>query len=105
MASSLYEGEFIDASVGFEVNYGERTIVGEMSNEPIFGERVDFDGTIEGSDFSGGLAVTYGGELYDNAGTFSGSFFGPNAEELGGAGVLSDGERTIGFSFGAEKEL
>jgi hypothetical protein len=105
MASSLYEGAFINNDIQIFVDYGVRTITGRMDNDPIFGEDVLFDGTIEGSDFSGDLAATYDGTTYDNAGTFSGSFFGPDAAELGGVGVLSDGvDRTIAFSFGAEKE-
>lgn len=101
MATTLYGGEFVDdAYVTFAVSYGDKTIAGFIETNPVFGENALLDGTINGSNFSG----TTSGDSWDNGGTFSGSFFGPNAEELGGVGVLSDSEDgTIGFSFGAKK--
>lgn len=103
--TTLADGEFYDVSVGFDVDYGDKTMKGGFAvPEPgsVFGDNVFFEGTIEGSDFSG---VT-SGDSWDNGGTFSGSFFGPDALELGGVGVLSDSENgTIGFSFGAERQL
>ncbi len=96
-------GQFEDAPIGFDVNYGDKKIEGSLK-EPgssLFGETISFDGTIDGSDFSG----TATSSSWNNSGTFSGSFFGPNAEELGGVGMFSDSvEGALGFSFGAKKE-
>ena len=103
--TTLADGEFYDVSVGFDVDYGNKIIEGGFTAaEPgsVFGNDVLFEGAIDGSDFSG---IT-SGDSWDNGGTFSGSFFGPDALELGGVGVLSDSENgTIGFSFGAERQL
>jgi len=103
--TTLAGGEFYDVSVGFDVNYGDKIMRGGLTapeTGSVFGESILFDGTIVGSDFSGTVTAS----SWDNGGTFSGSFFGPNAEELGGVGTLSDTEdRTIGFSFGAEHQI
>ncbi len=95
-------GQFQDASIGFDVNYGDKKIKGgfQDAGPALFGESLFFDGDIDGSDFSGTATAS----SWNNGGTFSGSFFGPDAEELGGTGVLSDSEDgALGFSFGAQK--
>ncbi len=89
-------GDFYDGFVEFEVNYGGKTMEGTAT---VFSQNMELDGTIDGSDFSG---IMLSGP--ENVGSYHGSFFGPNAEELGGAGTFNDGGGTFGFSFGAKKE-
>jgi hypothetical protein len=96
--TTLQDGEFNDAAVTFAVDYGDKTISGDATLD---GTNMTFDeDNIIGSDFSG--TMLSGAAI---AGEYHGSFFGPNAEELGGAGTFDGGEGTFGFSFGAEKEL
>ncbi len=91
-------GQFQDAPIGFDVNYGDKKISGDATLD---GTSMTFDeSSIIGSDFNG--IISSSGP--DNAGSYHGSFFGPNAEELGGAGTFNDGGGTFGFSFGAKKE-
>ncbi|MBN2768447.1 MAG: transferrin-binding protein-like solute binding protein [Campylobacterales bacterium] len=92
--TTLSEGDFLDASVTFDVDYGSRKISGNVDDGMIFDET-----NIVGSDFSG--TVSFEAEA---AGDYHGSFFGPNAEELGGVGTLGDESGYVGFSFGAQKE-
>ena len=81
-----------DTTISFDVNYGNRTIIGTHDDTTL-------NGTIQGSDFAGSIA---GPEI--ESGLFAGSFFGTNAQELAGLGELTttDGDYH-NFSFGAKK--
>jgi hypothetical protein len=91
-ATTLSEGDFVDVDVTFDVDYGSRKISGNADDGMIFDET-----NIVGSDFSG--TVSFETEV---AGDYHGSFFGPNAEALGGVGTISQEDDNIGFSFGAK---
>ena len=92
---------FSTAPMTFNVNFGQKTLsatVDIADTDGIMGQ-----GTIVGSRFSG--------DLRDDAlsvGSYSGAFFGPNAEELGGLGKFdpdtTHSNEGFGFSFGAKKQ-
>lgn len=93
--TTLLDGEFSDATITFNVDYGESTIGGAITDGYVFDT-----GAIVGSDFSG----TVSANSFDVVGAYHGSFFGPNAEELGGVGTIDGaGVENFGFSFGAQK--
>ncbi len=94
--TTLQGGEFNDATVTFSVDYAGNTISGNTLD----GISMIFDeGIIIGSDFSG----TVSSGTTEIVGGYHGSFFGPNAEELGGVGTFDNGGGTFGYSFGAKK--
>ena len=93
--TTLQGEDFYDATVTFNVDYGDKTISGNTLG--VISMTFD-EGIINGSDFSG--TVLSGTEI---AGEYHGSFFGPNAEELGGVGTFDDEGGTFGYSFGAKK--
>jgi hypothetical protein len=84
-------------NANFNVDFGAKTLTG--TSDYTSGDMMSLlsfqNGTIQGSAFSG--------QLVNNgmSGSFSGSFFGPNAEELGGVGKLGSGES---LPFGAKRQ-
>ena len=94
---------FSHAKVHFDVDYGAKIITGYSTDYE--DGKIEFnDGKIKGATFSG--KVVYKREPYDfKDGLFAGSFFGPNAEELGGIGYVlrKENDRKVSFSFGAKK--
>ena len=88
---------FSHAPVSFDVNFGAKTISGKVEGD----SAIRFDhAPISGNSFAGKLSDG------DIGGTYSGSFFGPAAEELGGIGKFNldaDGDGGA-FSFGAKKQ-
>lgn len=89
VGSATYTGKVVDntlanSSATFNVDYGTKTISGSTSALTFS------NGTITGSDFSGTVSGN---------GQFNGSFFGPDAAELGGVGTTNG----TAFAFGAKK--
>jgi len=102
MAQGWWEGSdftryHVQGDGAFNTNFGSRTITGNMTwdkatyylfgsiyeDESITFGDTSFDGTINGVTFSGD--VQWGDpESYGGVGTFNGSFFGPNASDMGG---------------------
>lgn len=89
---------FIDLPVMFNVDFAKKTLSGSSE-----GNIYVFDSAaISGNHFTGNLK--YGQYA---TGSYSGAFFGPNAEELGGIGKFApdaDGNDSGAFSFGAKKQ-
>ena len=96
----------------FTVDFGAKTINGTVGS---FGQQsssafsnvivgdTTLTGKINGSTFSGTTSTPLASKAQPTlSGSFSGAFFGPNAEELGGTGNQYAGGRT--FSFGAKKQ-
>ena len=83
--------------LSFNVDFGAKTISGKAD---AYTEFVFQTGKISGSQFSGNVSPTIGG------GTYSGSFFGPAAEELGGIAKINatEDDPAINISFGAKKQ-
>jgi hypothetical protein len=87
---------FSHAPVSFDVNFGAKTISGKVEGD----SAVRFEqAPISGNSFAGKLSDG------DIGGSYSGAFFGPAAEELGGIGkfIDADGSGNGAFSFGAKK--
>ncbi len=89
VGSATYTGRVVDntlanSSATFNVDYGAKTISGSTSALTFS------NGTITGSDFTGTVSGN---------GQFNGSFFGPDAAELGGVGTTNG----TAFAFGAKK--
>lgn len=101
-------GVAIGMAVSFDVDYGNKTIEGEALYGDSAGRLAFEDGTISGNRFSGDLHdsdTRY--ESYVVNGEFEGSFFGPNAEQLGGIATLygvSSQDEDIVLPFGAKRE-
>ncbi|MBS1174338.1 MAG: hypothetical protein H6R05_469 [Burkholderiaceae bacterium] len=85
------------APVSFDVNFGAKTISGKVEDD----SAIRFEqAPISGNSFAGKLLDD------DKGGSYSGAFFGPAAQELGGIGKFNldaDGESGA-FSFGAKKQ-
>ena len=90
---TLYDTE---ASANFDVDFGAKTIAGQLNNWVQIDGRTEygfsFNGQVHGNTFS----------AKDNKIYYHGGFFGPNAEELGGV-LRHDDDKVNGF-FGAHKQ-
>src|SRR5699024_4710474 len=107
-------GNFVQATY----NAGERNVKGSVYNVWDKGaankdgnftkvDLVEFEGNVIGNSVKGNANLTYG-NVQDSKGSFKGSFFGKNAEELGGAFNSIDSETSYGNSkwggvFGAQQ--
>ena len=88
---------FSHAPVSFDVNFGAKTISGQVDGLPTRFNQAP----ITGNSFAGTLSNG------TQSGSYAGSFFGPAAEELGGIGKFNidvDGNDNDVFSFGAKKQ-
>ena len=88
---------FAYAPVSFDVNFGAKTISGQVDGLPTRFNQAP----ITGNSFAGTLSNG------TQSGSYAGSFFGPAAEELGGIGKFNidvDGNDNDVFSFGAKKQ-
>ena len=85
-------------SVSFDVNFDAKTISGKSENGTRFEKA-----PISGNSFAGKLSDDGDSSA---GGNYSGAFFGPTAEELGGIGkfIDADGSANAAFSFGAKKQ-
>ena len=106
IAAARDSKSFETGAVSFDVNFGSKTISGRVEGD----SDIRFEqAPISGNSFSGKLTnVGYvQGNSYLQDGSYSGSFFGPAAEELGGIGKFNpdvDGNDGGAFSFGAKKQ-
>ncbi|WP_409040398.1 transferrin-binding protein-like solute binding protein [Klebsiella sp. BIGb0407] len=91
IGSSMRESTRSDAT--FNVDFGAKTIIGNISARDDYGSAVAMQGKISNGGFSGDAQS--GGQN----GTFIGHFNGPAAEELGGIAQFND--PTKNTSFGA----
>lgn len=116
--SAVYKGQAIGAAVNgtafdngpmtFNVNFGNKTIaptIDVADTDIVFKQ-----GVITGNGFSGTVVTDENGVAF-SSGAYSGKFFGPNAEELGGSAHLAltpaangDKNYEITFSFGGKKQ-
>lgn len=89
---------FNSSPVMFNVDFAKKTLSGSTEGNIYMFEAAP----ISGNHFAGNLK--YGQFI---TGNYAGSFFGPNAEELGGIGQFkpdADGNDAGAFSFGARKQ-
>ena len=86
------------AAAHFDVDFGAKTIAGQLDNKVKVDGRIKdgftFNGNVHGNTFS---AKEEQDKIY-----YHGGFFGPNAEEL--AGVLRHDEDKVNGYFGAHKQ-
>lgn len=95
------QGDFTD--VKFNVDYGNKTIQGITGGLSTLTQEISFNqGSIVGNAFSGKTQVV--GQTSSVGGSYSGMFFGPKAEELGGITTISPTLDAQKFSFGAKKQ-
>ncbi|WP_339328251.1 Slam-dependent surface lipoprotein [Klebsiella grimontii] len=80
----------------FNIDFAAKTINGIITGNDTFGSEVAMQGTIANGGFTGNAQS--GGQ----AGTFTGHFNGPTAEELGGLAQFAD--TTKNASFGATRQ-
>lgn len=88
----------------FNVDFGAKSISGVAKDSPD-GSDVNYNsGVISGSTFSGTLSESAPLPDDELSGTYSGSFFGPSAQELGGLAKyqFTDGYKGVA-AFGAKK--
>lgn len=106
IAAAYDSKSFETGAISFDVNFGAKTISGRVEGD----SDIRFEpAPISGNSFAGKLTnVGYvQGNSYLQDGSYSGSFFGPAAEELGGIGKFNpdvDGNDGGAFSFGAKKQ-
>jgi len=106
------EGVYLSGDATVQANFGTGALTGSLTNMYANGvpwNSVSLAGTISGgqNSFSGTSAVistAAGGYLLTSSatGTFSGLFFGPNAQELGAVWTLFDGTRAASGTIGAK---
>ncbi len=104
-----YNGHYVDvdpASNGdklssgeatFNVNFGNRTIVGQLLFDPT--SPMNINGTITDNKFNGTLQQGTG----PSGGEVKGRFYGPNAEELGGTYYFKERGDEYSGAFGAKR--
>ena len=106
IAAAYDSKSFETGAISFDVNFGAKTISGRVEGD----SDIRFEqAPISGNSFASKLTnVGYvQGNSYLQDGSYSGSFFGPAAEELGGIGKFNpdvDGNDGGAFSFGAKKQ-
>ena len=95
------QGDFTD--IKLSVDYGNKTIQGSTGGLSTLTQEIVFaQGNISGNTFSGKTHMV--GQELSTGGNYSGMFFGPKAEELGGITTISPELGSQKFSFGAKKQ-
>ena len=87
--SGIRESTLSDAT--FNVDFGAKTISGDIAAGESFGSAVTMQGTIANGGFTGNAQS--GGQ----EGNFTGHFNGPAAEELGGLASFTDTTKNVAF--------
>lgn len=94
VGNGLRESTRSDAT--FNIDFGAKTINGNIAAGDTFGSAVAMQGTLANGGFTGTA------QSGDQNGTFSGHFNGPAAEELGGLAQFADSTKNA--SFGATRQ-
>ncbi|PSS50007.1 hypothetical protein C6560_09820 [Enterobacter sp. FS01] len=88
--------ENILSDASFNIDFAAKTINGTIAGNEVFGSEVAMQGNIANGGFTGSA------QSGEQAGTFTGHFNGPTAEELGGLAQFAD--TTKNASFGATRQ-
>ncbi|WP_058913649.1 Slam-dependent surface lipoprotein [Entomohabitans teleogrylli] len=79
----------------FNVDFAARTINGNIDAAENFGSAIAMQGSLNGGGFSGSA------ETDGQTGTFTGHFYGPQAQELGGMAEFADNAKSASFGAAA----